>query len=192
MIQTEHFEKVEVNSSAELRSRLHNHHTQTASVRLVTYKKLIPDKYVSTAEILDELSCFGWIDGIKRKQDDDRTMQLISPRKTQHRAKTYKDRAAMLIQQWRMQQPWLRCIELSKHSGLRDFMDDVDQLIVPVDLQEELAKHDHASMFFDTINDSSKRFVLRWIKLAKTHKTRISRIQHIAQLSAKKEKLKWS
>jgi uncharacterized protein YdeI (YjbR/CyaY-like superfamily) len=42
---------------------------------------------------------------------------------------------------------------------------------------------------FDSINDSSKRFVLRWIKLAKTEKTRNKRIQQIAQLSAQGKKL---
>jgi len=43
--------------------------------------------------------------------------------------------------------------------------------------------------FFNGINDSSKRFVLRWLKLAKTEKTRIKRINQLAELSAKGEKL---
>ncbi|WP_188444206.1 YdeI/OmpD-associated family protein [Belliella aquatica] len=46
--------------------------------------------------------------------------------------------------------------------------------------------------FFYNINDSNKRFVLRYIKLAKTEKTSISRIEQIAELSAKREKLKGS
>jgi uncharacterized protein YdeI (YjbR/CyaY-like superfamily) len=71
-------------------------------------------------------------------------------------------------------------------------MDDVDKLIVPKDLQDALNKISGASDFFHGINDSSKRFVLRWIKLAKMDKTRISRIDQIALLSAKGEKLKGS
>ena len=53
MIKTDNFEKVEVNSSRELRNWLSVHYNQTESVWLVTYKKDTPEKYVSTSEILD-------------------------------------------------------------------------------------------------------------------------------------------
>lgn len=192
MIKTEIFQKVEVSSSEALRFWLEKHHTQVESVWLVTYKKTIPEKYLSTDQVLNELLCFGWIDGIRRKLDDNRTMQLISPRKVEHWAKTYKDRAARLIKEGKMQEAGFRSIEVSKQNGLWDFMDDVDKLIVPQDLQKALEKYEGASDFFGAINNSSKRFVLRWIKLAKTEKTRISRIEYIAQLSSKGEKLKGS
>ncbi len=192
MIQTEHFEKVEVTSGQELRAWLDKNHTKRETIWLVTFKKNVPDKYVSTSEVLDALLCYGWIDGIRRKLDDDRTMQLIAPRKVEHWAKTYKDRAARLIEEGKMQEAGFRSIELSKQLGLWDFMDDVDKLIVPDDLREGLGKREGATEFFYAINDSSKRFVLRWIKLAKTEKTRAARIQQIAELSANGEKLKGS
>jgi uncharacterized protein YdeI (YjbR/CyaY-like superfamily) len=189
MIKTESFEKVEIQSVQELRAWLQMNHSQNDSVWLVTYKKQITDKYVSTSEVLDELLCFGWIDGIRRKLDEMKTMQLISPRKTQHWAKTYKDRAAILIREGRMHEAGLKSIEKSKQNGLWDFMDDVDQLIIPNDLSEALNRYPDATSFFNQINDSSKRFVLRWIKLAKTAKTRLKRIEQIALLASKGEKL---
>jgi len=192
MIKTENFEQVEVSSVEEFRTWLENNHTQTASVWLVTYKKSVPEKYISTADMLDELLCFGWIDGIRRKLDETRTMQLIAPRKIEHWAKTYKDRAAKLIKEGKMQEAGFRSIALSKQNGLWDFMDDVDQLIIPHDLKETLEKYKNATAFFQAINNSSKRFVLRWIKLAKTEKTRKNRIEQIAQLAAKGEKIKGS
>lgn len=192
MIQTENFKKVEVTSAKALREWLAQNHQQKESVWLVTYKKSLADKYISTAEVLDELLCFGWIDGIRRKLDDNRTMQLISPRRVEHWAKSYKERAAKLIEQGKMAPAGFQSIEQAKHAGLWDFMDDVDQLIVPEDLLKALAGYNGASEFFHAINDSSKRFVLRWIKLAKTEKTRASRIKQIAVLSSKGEKLKGS
>ncbi|EOZ98417.1 hypothetical protein A33Q_1071 [Indibacter alkaliphilus LW1] len=192
MIQTDNFEKVEVASQEELRRWLEQNHQQKESVWLVTYKKIILEKYLSTSQVLDELLCFGWIDGIRRKLDEDRTMQLISPRKVEHWAKTYKDRAAKLIEEGKMQEAGFQSIELSKQNGLWDFMEDVDKLIVPVDLQDALDNKPEATEFFYAINDSSKRFVLRWIKLAKAEKTRMARIDQIAELSAKGEKLKGS
>jgi uncharacterized protein YdeI (YjbR/CyaY-like superfamily) len=170
MIKTENFDQVEITSQNELRSWLMKNHAQSESVWLVTYKKSEPDKYVSRWDVLDELICFGWIDGIMRKLDDKRTMQLISQRKVEHWAKSYKERAAKLIDEGKMHASGLKAIEASKSSGLWNFMDDVDNLMIPKDLSQELSKYDGAAAFFDSINDSSKRFVLRWVKLAKTEK----------------------
>ncbi len=192
MIQTENFKQVEVTSNHELRDWLDKNQQQKESIWLVTYKKSVSDKYVSTSKVLDELLCYGWIDGIRRKLDENRTMQLISPRKVEHWAKTYKERAAKLIEEGKMQELGYQSIELSKQNGLWDFMDDVDNLVVPEDLQKGLDKLPGASEFFHAINDSSKRFVLRWLKLAKTEKTRKSRIEQLAILSANGEKLKGS
>jgi uncharacterized protein YdeI (YjbR/CyaY-like superfamily) len=189
MIQPENLAKVEISSQKELRSWLMKNHRQSASVWLLTYKKNEADKYVSRWEVLDELLCFGWIDGIRRKLDEKRTMQLISPRKAEHWAKSYKERAAKLIDEGRMHISGFAAMEAAKANGLWNFMDDVDNLIVPNDLAAELAKFTGATDFFDSINDASKRFVLRWVKLAKTAKTRISRIKKLAVLSAIGEKL---
>lgn len=189
MIQTDHFEKVDITSTDDLRSWLLENHAQTESVWLVTYMKSVPHKYVSRWDVLDELLCFGWIDGIRRKLDDRRTMQLISKRRVQHWAGTYKERAAKLIQEGRMHSSGFEAIEASKRSGLWDFMDDVDQLVVPDDLAEELGNHHGAAGFFEAINDSSKRFALRWLKLAKMESTRKKRINELARLSARGEKL---
>ncbi len=192
MIKTENFKKVEVTSSRELRSWLEKNYSQKESVWLVTYKKSVSEKYLSASEVLDELLCFGWIDGIRRKLDDTRTMQLISPRKAEHWAKTYKDRIAKLLAAGKVHQAGLQSMEASKKNGLWDFMEDVDKLIVPKDLQDALKKYEGATEFFYAINDSSKRFVLRWLTLAKTEKTRKARIVQLAELSAKGEKLKGS
>ncbi|MGD1848028.1 MAG: YdeI family protein [Salibacteraceae bacterium] len=189
MLSNDQFPKITIKSADELRQWLLAHHTQAGSVWLVTYKKAKPTWYVSTSEVLDELLCFGWMDGIRRKLDDDKTMQLIAPRKAKHWSKTYKDRAARLIENGRMQEAGHRSIAESKASGLWDFLDDVDQLIVPDDLKKALAQKAGASDFFNAINPSSKRFALRWLKLAKTQATREKRLEKLAVLSASGEKL---
>jgi uncharacterized protein YdeI (YjbR/CyaY-like superfamily) len=192
MIKTENFIQVEVKSSSELREWLLMNHTQKESIWLVTYKKEVTEKYVSVQEVLDQLLCFGWIDGIRRKLDQERTMQLIAPRKVEHWSQTYKLRFAKLEELGLIHQSGFNAVEASKKAGLWNFMDDVDNLIIPNDLQEALTKNNEAKLFFEAINASSKRFVLRWIKLAKTDKTRASRIEQIVQLSLRGEKLKGS
>lgn len=189
MIKTENFEQVQVESVEALRTWLAANHSQKKSVWLVTYTKKVPEKYLSREAILDELICFGWIDGIRRKLDEEKTMQLIGPRRAQHWSKSYKLRAAKLEVQGRMHMAGREAIALSKRSGLWNFMDDVDQLIVPDDLQQALDQKEEARQFFNTINPSSKRFVLRWIKLAKSSQTRANRIARVVQLACQGEKL---
>jgi uncharacterized protein YdeI (YjbR/CyaY-like superfamily) len=189
MIKTENFDKIEIRSASDLREWLVNNHAQTEGIWLITYKKSEKEKYVSRDEVLDELICFGWIDGIRRKLDNSRTMQLLTPRRVQHWAKTYKERANRLIEENKMHQSGFESIKQGKESGLWNFMDDVDNLVIPKDLEIALNKIEGAFDFFVNINDSSKRFVLRWIKLAKTDKTRNNRIEIIAKLSSIGEKL---
>lgn len=189
MIKTENFEQFEIENIEGLHQWLLTNHQQKDSIWLVSFKKGAGSKYVNRWSVLDELICFGWIDGIRRKLDEERTMQLISPRRVQHWAKSYKERAEVLIEEGRMHEVGLQCIKASKENGLWDFMDDVDMLIIPDDLYKALKLKPAALNFFETINDSSKRFVLRWLKLAKTQKTRDKRIKELVELSLKGEKL---
>lgn len=189
MLKPENFKKVEIESQEQLRNWLRLNYSQEEWIWLVTFKKSEKEKYVSRDEVLDELICFGWIDGIRKKLDNTRTMQLISPRRVQHWAKTYKDRAGKLIKENKMHQSGLDSIKKGKESGLWNFMDDVDNLEIPDDLKTALNKQEGAFDFFDNINNSSKRFVIRWIKLSKTEKTRNIRIAKIAKLSSISEKL---
>lgn len=178
------FKKVEVASAAALREWLVLNHAQDESVWLVTYKASETSKYVSREAVLDELIAFGWIDGVRRKLDDSRTMQLISKRKVQHWAKTYKDRAAMLIKEGRMAEAGMKSIQDGKASGLWNFMDDVDALICPTDLIEAFAAHPGAEESFAGFPPSAQRFTLRWIKLAKTDNTRKKRLEITAERAA--------
>jgi uncharacterized protein YdeI (YjbR/CyaY-like superfamily) len=184
MIETEKFDKFEVSSPHELRSWLMGHHAQAASVWLVTYKKHIPTKYLSTSEILDELLCFGWIDGVRRKLDDEKTMQLISPRKVEHWAVTYKARAERLLMEGRMHEAGLRSIEAAKQNGKWVLMSDVDALEIPSDLYASLNASFPALEYFNTSAPSYRRNVLRWLKLAKTNATREKRLQKICEFSS--------
>lgn len=188
-IPTERFEQVEVASADALWAWLEDNHGRTENVWLVTYKKTVPDKYVSVEQILDAVVAFGWIDGIRRKLDDSRTMQIIGPRHTQAWAKSYKDRAQSLIDAGRMQPPGAASMAAGKASGLWDYWADVDALIDPDDLRAALSGNSPAEAFYDASGASYRRNLLRWIKLAKTPATRNKRIAAIVEASGRAEKI---
>jgi uncharacterized protein YdeI (YjbR/CyaY-like superfamily) len=170
------FEHVEVASVDDLHRWLLAHHDQPEAVWLVTWKKAVPERYVSTEQVLDELVAFGWIDGIRRRVDDERTRQLVSPRRTQPWARSYCQRAERLITEGRIQPSGLRAVELAKATGMWDAMPDVDDLVVPPDLDAALGARPPAREHFTGFPPSSRRNVLRWIASAKTEATRHKRI----------------
>jgi uncharacterized protein YdeI (YjbR/CyaY-like superfamily) len=189
LTKTANFDQVEVASAEELRDWLKANHTQEKSIWLVTYKKHVGTKYVSVAEILDEILCFGWIDGTRQKLDENRTMQLISPRRKQHWANSYKVRADRLIARGLMHTTRLTSITEAKRNGLWDVVDDVDALILPKDLAVELNAQARALQNFTAYPTSYRRNILRWIKSAKKSLTRSTRIAQVVATSSKNERL---
>jgi len=178
-IKTENFSSVEITNEQDLWIWLSNNFGSQESVWLITYKKSTPQKYLSREQVLDALIAYGWIDGIRRKLDDQRTMQLISQRKTQSWSATYKQRAERLVAAGRMQPTGRDAITQSKRLGLWNVMQDVDALVVPDDLQILLYKDATAATYFETCPPSYIRNVLRWLKSAKTERTRQKRLHSI-------------
>ena len=170
------FPWVSVTSEQELHDWLLQHHPQQHAVWLQTYKKAVPDKHVPHEQVLDQLVAFGWADGIKRRVDDERTIQLISPRRTQPWAKSYKDRAERLRAADRMHPAGQSSVDHAKATGAWDAMNDVDALVVPADLDQALRAQPPAAGNFAGFPPSTRRNMLRWIASAKTHVTRTKRI----------------
>lgn len=188
-IRTENFEKVEVASRDEVWQWLEARHDQEASIWLVTFKKSKPEKYVSREEVLDALIAYGWTDGLRRQVDESRTMQLISPRRQQAWAKTYKDRAERLEREGRMADPGREAIRRSKALGLWNASDPIDALTIPDDLASALKGEPAADEFFNGAAPSYRRNVLRWIAAAKKPETRAKRIATAVNCSAQGQKV---
>jgi uncharacterized protein YdeI (YjbR/CyaY-like superfamily) len=192
MLDTERFEKVEVRSAEELHAWLAANHARTEGVWLVTHRKEAdPAAYIPMTAVLDALLCFGWIDGLRRRLDGRRSMQLITPRRHQRWARSYKERAARLEAEGRMEAPGRAAITESKRLGLWDLpeMEAVDDLVVPPDLAEALSAHPAAEARFGAAAPSYRRNVLRWIAIAKRPETRAARIAKTAEFAERGERL---
>ena len=177
-------EEIEIISEGALWQWLDVHHAQRESVRLVTWKAQHAAKYVSREQVLDALMAYGWIDGRRFVVDADRTAQLIAPRKQHAWSQSYKDRVRRLWDEGRMQPAGEAAVAAGKASGLWDFFADVDALIVPDDLANDLDLTK-----WGALAPSYRRNVLRWIKLAKSAPTRQKRIKTTIEATAKGEKL---
>jgi uncharacterized protein YdeI (YjbR/CyaY-like superfamily) len=190
MIADDRFERVEVRSADELRAWLDAHHARPEGVWLVTYRKHAGDAYMSRDAVLDELLCFGWIDGVARKVDDDRTMQLISPRRTHAWTQSYRTRALRLEAEGRLAEPGRQAIALARASGGWDAYPEVDALEVPADLGAALDATPAARRWFDAAAPSYRRNVLRWIVKAQRPETRAARVARTVETAGRGERIR--
>ncbi|WP_116970360.1 YdeI/OmpD-associated family protein [Blastomonas sp. UPD001] len=182
MIADDRFERLQITAVGELRDWLAENHAHNESVWLVTFKKHVTRSYVSRFDVLDELLCFGWVDGIRRKLDADRTMQLISPRRAEIWTATYKARAAQLEIDGRMAEPGRAAIARSRAAGLWNAHAYVDAVIEPPDLVALLNVHPQARAWWEAAAPSYRRNILRWIAGAVAPETRARRIQTLVDL----------
>ena len=168
MAQLNNLERVEVDSRQAWRKWLNKNQSQSESIWLVTYKKHTGDRYLSYDAIVEEALCFGWIDSLPRKLDEDRSMLLISPRQQKSVwSKLNKERAEKLICDGLMTPAGLKKIERAKADGSWIFLDDVEALLIPDDLSAALAANPVAKQNFEKFSPSSKKGILQWIKMAK-------------------------
>ena len=184
------FQLVEVKNQSELRTWLHSHHTQRQSVWLVTYKKSVPEFYVSYSELVDECLCFGWIDSLPQKLDEQRTAHLISPRNPKSNwSRINKNKAESLIRSGLMQDSGLTIVMTAKSNGSWDALERVDRLELSDVLIDELERLPPAAQNFESFPPSIKRGILEWIQSAKRPETHQKRCKLTAQLAQRGERI---
>lgn len=179
-----HLERVEVASLAEWRAWLAAHHGQRESIWLVRWKKG-RGPHLAYGDVVDEALCWGWIDSLPRKLDDDRSMLLLSPRKKGSAwSAVNKAKVARLMAAGRMQVAGLAKIAAAKADGSWDRLNAVDALKIPDDLAQVLAGAGSAADNFAAFSPSSRRGILEWIQQARRPETRARRVAETARLAA--------
>ena len=177
--------KVEVKTRSNLRRWLSANHLQQQGVWLVTYKKP-SEYYLPYSDIVEECICFGWIDSLPRKLDEARTMLYVSPRKKGSSwSKVNKQYVAKLQQTGLLHESGLQIIERAKQDGSWSFLDDVEALILPDDLDLAFSTNETARENWSAFPPSAKRGILEWIKNAKKPETRSKRIKNTVDKAAK-------
>ena len=68
-------------SPQEFRAWLEEHHGSAAEVWIGYWKKHTGKPSLTWSQAVDEALCFGWIDGVLRRVDEERHVQRFTPRK---------------------------------------------------------------------------------------------------------------
>ena len=171
----------------EWRQWLKKYHASKQSVWLVYYKKETNKPTISWSDAVDEALCFGWIDSKKVSVDKETSHQFFSKRKAKSTwSKINKAKIEKLTANGLMMQAGLDSIEIAKQNGSWTILDDVEELIIPKDLEKAFKSKSGSKDFFLSLSKSVKKVVLQWLVLAKKTETRQKRINEIAERSFQK------
>ncbi|MBO0939106.1 YdeI/OmpD-associated family protein [Fibrella sp. HMF5335] len=167
------------------RQWLADHHDSAPGVWFVFYKKKTGTPSLTYDEAVEEALCYGWVDSLPKKVDEERHALKFSPRKPKSVwSKPNKDRVERLVANGLMTPTGLTKIERAKQDGSWDALNDSDALLMPADLDRALAADGVAAANFNRFSPGSRKIILSWIGAAKRPETRASRIAETVRLAA--------
>lgn len=176
-------------SAAEWRLWLQENHSKENAVWLVFHKVKSGIPSVSYDEAVDEALCFGWIDSKAQSVDQISHRQFFSKRKPKSVwSRVNKAKIAKLMEEGRMTEAGIKCIETAKMNGSWTILDEVEELRIPDDLKNELEKFPEANKYFELLSRSTKRNMLQWLVMAKKEETRKTRISEIVEKAKENKK----
>jgi len=178
-------------TQAGWRQWLAENHDKEVSVWLVIYKKDASADSLPHSNAVDEALCFGWIDSLTLKRDEESRYQFFSRRKPKSNwSAINKNKALKLIEEGLMQEAGLQCIDIARANGMWDALNDVENIVVPEDLKREFEINKTAWDYWEKFPRSTKKAILKWISEAKREETRTNRITETVKLTSENRRIK--
>jgi uncharacterized protein YdeI (YjbR/CyaY-like superfamily) len=175
---------------AEFRHWLEENH-ETASELWVGFHKTKTGKpSITWPESVDEALCFGWIDAVRKRIDDDSYMIRFTRRKPGSIWSLVNVRKVEeLIRQKRMKPAGLKAFEArdEKKTGIYSF--EGSALALDAAAEKELRAHRQAWDFYQKQAPSYRKAAEHWVMGAKKEETRAKRLAQLIEDSEKGARL---
>lgn len=177
---------LDARSREQWRNWLRRHHDSETEIWLVFYKRHTGEKSVAYEDAVEEALCFGWIDSLVRRLDEDRYARKFTPRKpdsrwsTSNRQRYEKLKArGLLALSGRARAPTERSGDAPQRSVS----------VMPSYIEEQLKTDARAWDHFQQLAPSYRRAYIAWIDSAKREQTKLKRLRQAVRLLAAGEKL---
>jgi uncharacterized protein YdeI (YjbR/CyaY-like superfamily) len=168
------------------REWLARHHQSELEVWLVFHKRHTGRPSIAYDDAVDEALCFGWIDSLIKRLDDDRYARKFTPRKPDSRWSTAnRKRYAQLKARGRLtpagvtRAPTDRRSDAPRPSPSR----------LPQYIEQALRSRPAAWSYFESLAPSYRRMYIAWVDSAKRQDTKSRRLQEVIGLLEAGKKL---
>ena len=178
-------------SPAEFRKWLHANHATATELLVGFYKQGTGHPTLTWPESVAEALCYGWIDGVRRRVDDERYTIRFSPRKaTSIWSAVNIALMEKLIAEGRVQPAGLRAFERRREAKSAIYAYEQRQTAtLEPEMEREFRANRDAWRWFDSAAPSYRRTVLWWIVSAKRPETRAKRLAQLIARCAEGRKI---
>jgi uncharacterized protein YdeI (YjbR/CyaY-like superfamily) len=178
-------------SAAAWERWLAKNHATSPGLWIRIAKKSSGVKSVAYPEVLDVALCYGWIDGMRKAEDETFFLQRFTPRtKRSIWSKINREKVAGLASAGRMQAAGLAEVARAKADGRWETAyDSVRNAVVPDDLQRFLDENVRARRFFESLTSQNRYAILFRLATAKRPETRAKRFAQFTGMLKRGEKI---
>jgi uncharacterized protein YdeI (YjbR/CyaY-like superfamily) len=163
------------------RAWLAKHHASESEVWLIFHKKHTGKPSVAYEDAVDEALCYGWIDSLIKRIDDDRYARKFTPRKSDSNWSSVNIRRYASLKTGNR----LAAAGLERSPEGRPVVDMPSVGSVPTYIEKAIKKNARAWRFFESLAPSYRRMYVAWVDTAKRDVTKQSRLrQAVEMLSA--------
>ena len=167
-----------VASREEWRAWLTKHHESETEVWLIYYKKHSGRPRIAYDDAVEEALCFGWVDSIVKKIDDEKFAQKFTPRRDWTKwSELNKRRLRKLIREGRMTDAGRAKIDLAILADERKAKPGKGDTDIPRFVKQALTASAKAWQNFQKLSPSHRGNYIRWIMEAKKEETRDRRLR---------------
>lgn len=173
-------------TQAALRKWLMKNHQSADELWVGMYKKHTGKPSITWPQVVDEVLCFGWIDGIRKSLDAESFTNRITPRrKGSHWSAINLKRVEELKAAGLMQPAGLLAYEGRDPAKSQQYSNEHRQIVWPPTLEAKFKEHKHAWAFFQEQPPGYRKTITWWVISAKREETQHKRLERlIAQCAA--------
>jgi len=172
-------------SPEEWRAWLEEHHDSEAEVLVGYWKRGTGRPSLTWAESVDEALCFGWIDGVRRRVDDERYCIRFTPRRARSRwSRVNVERVAALTREGRMRPAGTAAFEARTEEGTYSYEQQQREAALDAERERRLRGDESAWGFFSAQPPGYRRAAVHWVMSAKREETRDRRLAQLVESSA--------
>lgn len=179
---------LEVRTRQQWRRWLESSHESESEIWLVFHKAHSRVDSISYEDAVDEALCFGWIDSLVKRLDEQRYGRKFTPRKLDSRWSSLN----------RRRYAKLKTMGLLTTAGLARAPTDrsgdaprPDPASIPSYIKTALKNQSQAWLNFNKLSPSCRRQYIAWIDSAKKQETKQRRLAEAVQLLSAGKKLGW-
>jgi len=179
----------------EFRQWLEEHHLLSPGIWMVFYKKHTGRPNIGRREATEEALCFGWIDSIIKKVNEEKYVVKFTPRTNYSNwSDVNKKLVLRLIRENRMTEAGLNKIAVYREKGVlpwkeKELEKKKQPFEIPSYILDTLASNEPALTHFNSLAPSYQKQYVGWITSAKKEETREKRLKEAIQYLIQNKKL---